>query len=425
MRKALNLSASGVLALSGLLLAGFVLAGLWRTPPSGEGPDAQLLASLRHLDAEAARGEAERMQGLFPEGYVFTRVLHGLAWAQVAADSSVSPAVRTDALAAARLAQRDLASPDARAPFPATLDPPHGAFWTGWTLWLDASILAASPEAQQESASGAAFRARADSLAAALSRSLGASGSPYLHSYANAAWPADALPGIAALAIHDRLFPARYTALRAAWLDAVRMRLDPDAGLLPHAADPASGAPLEGFRGSSQALMLRTMADVDPEVGREMYATFRERFVTTRLGLPVVLEFPPGVAGRPDIDSGPTPWSVSLPATVVAIGTARAYGDRDLARGLSQTVEAFGVPLAWRGRRFYAFGAMPVGDAFLAWARSAGYAPEAEWAPLAGASRLPVSAFAMLLAALCLWPFARVLRARGLWRRAASGSGVE
>ncbi|HEU0078323.1 MAG TPA: hypothetical protein VFQ76_11770, partial [Longimicrobiaceae bacterium] len=40
----------------------------------------------------------------------------------------------------------------------------------------------------------------------------------------------------------------------------------------------------------------------------------------------------------------------------------------DAAADLRASPEVLGVPLHWRGRRSYAFGKLPVGDAFLAWA---------------------------------------------------------
>lgn len=402
-----------MLASIGCALALWVLAGLWRTPPGASGVDARLVSSLRHLDAEVARGEAERMQTLFPEGYVFTHALRGLAWADVAARSGEATGLSRHAEASARSALRALESPAGRAPFPESLDPPHGAFWTGWTLWLEAAILEATPEARRDSASVASFRARADTLAAALTRSLGSTGTPYLQSYPGSAWPTDALAGLAALSIHDRITEPRYESLRQDWIDAAAARVDPAVGLMSHAADPASGAPRGAYRGSSQALMLRTMAEVDPDWGRSMYTRFRERFVSTRLGLTVVTEYPDGERGPTDIDSGPTPLGVSLPATVVAIGTARAYGDERLAEQLSQTVEAFGLPVQAGQRRSYAFGQLPVGDAFLAWARAvpARTASGSTWTPPPARSRLPVTAIALALLALSLWPLARLLRA--------------
>ncbi|MEL6616160.1 MAG: dihydroorotase, partial [Bacteroidota bacterium] len=253
-----------LIACIGSAVALWVLVGLWRTPPGASGLDARLIASLRHLNAEVASGEAERMQTLFPEGFVFTHALRGLAWAEVAAQSDEDTDLGRHAEAAARSALRALESPAGRAPFPEPLDPPHGAFWTGWTLWLEAAILEATPEARRDSGAVASFRARAETLAAALERSLLSSGTPYLQSYPGSAWPADALAGLAALSVHDRTFAPRYEALRQDWIDAAAARVDSTVGLLSHAADPASGVPRGGYRGSSQALMLRAMAEVDP-----------------------------------------------------------------------------------------------------------------------------------------------------------------
>lgn len=325
------------------------------------------------------------MQTLFPEGYVFTRVLHGLAWTSVASVPELPPAVRGEALAAAERARQDLAGPYATSPFPASLTPSHGAFYTGWTLWLDVHLAALHPEDPERLRQ---LHTRADGLADALDRSLDDTGSPFLESYHGAAWPADAVVGVAALSLHDRLFASRYEAVVTRWRAAVAERLE--GGLIPHAASVPLGDPREGVRGSSQALMLPFLAEIDSARGAEMYRQFRDRFVTTRFGLAVVTEYPDGVSGEPDIDSGPLPLGVSLPATVVAIAAARAYGDHELARSLGQTVEAFGLPVEVHGRRSYAFGAMPVGDAFLAWARTVPAQSQPHW-PTRRTSRLPVS----------------------------------
>src|SRR5687768_3960925 len=49
--------------------------------PGGPGT---VQAQLRHLEGALGEGGAEEMQTLFPEGYVFTWSLYGLASAQVA-----------------------------------------------------------------------------------------------------------------------------------------------------------------------------------------------------------------------------------------------------------------------------------------------------------------------------------------------------
>lgn len=65
------------------------------------------------------------------------------------------------------------------------------------------------------------------------------------------------------------------------------------------------------------------------------------------------------------------------PATVVGAAAARVHGDHELARALLGIVDAAGMPIQIGGRRRYAGGLVPLGDAFIAWARSS---------PLASAS---------------------------------------
>jgi hypothetical protein len=63
-------------------------------------------------------------------------------------------------------------------------------------------------------------------------------------------------------------------------------------------------------------------------------------------------------------------FGLSLSASAVTIGTARVLGDEPLSRGLTQAAESAGLPLEWSGRRRYAFGLLPVGDAFLVWSQT-------------------------------------------------------
>ncbi len=390
-----------------LVLAGFVLAvpiRLAMRPPAGARqdarPDPRILAHLRHLDAALADGAAPRMQGLFPEGFVFTHALVGLSWARVAQMDSVG---REEALGHARASLAAIRSDEGRGPFPAGQSPPGGAFHAGWSTYLAGQIARAS----RDSSEANTFQADCERLAAALGAT------PFPSSYPGAAWPADATVGVAALALHDRLFMPRYGPTIQNWVRDVRMRLDPGTGLVSHAADAASGAPSGGARGESVVLTLRFLAEVDPAFAREQYRLFRERFVATRLGLPIVLAYPAGFHGTADVDSGPVVWGVGLPATVVGLGAARAAGDAALAEPLDRALEALGLPLAWNGRRAYGFGALPVGEAFLVWARLAPAVPDAGFAPVTGrAWWLPLAALCALLAGLGL-----LLARRLLWPR--------
>jgi hypothetical protein len=154
------------------------------------------------------------------------------------------------------------------------------------------------------------------------------------------------------------------------WLEAAQDRLDPATGLLPHHVDSRTGEVLEGARGSSQSLVARFLVEVDPEWGRIQYALFRRQFVAPLLGAPGVREYPEHIAGQGDIDSGPLVAGFSASATVVMIGAAQVHGDREVADALIDASEAAGLPIRWGGSKRYLLGLLPIGDAFLVWAKT-------------------------------------------------------
>jgi hypothetical protein len=176
---------------------------------------------------------------------------------------------------------------------------------------------------------------------------------------------------IASLRLHDTLLPARFAGTVERWLKGVKQRLDPGTGLIPHQVDPDTGDPVEVARGSSQSLIECFLPDIDPVFAREQYLRLREQFLVSPLGLgPAVREYPKGMNGRADVDSGPLPLGVGLPATVVTIGAAQVNGDAGLAAALAGYVELAGLPIDTPWTKRYAFGLLPIGDAFLAWSKT-------------------------------------------------------
>jgi hypothetical protein len=203
------------------------------------------------------------------------------------------------------------------------------------------------------------------------------------------------------------------------WLAGAGSRLDPRTGLLPHRVDPDDGQPLEGARGSSQSVIQRFLIDVDPAFARAQYLRFREQFVVSPLGLgPAVREYPVGLAGPADVDSGPLPLGISLSATVVALGAAQSQGDARLATALASYGELVGLPLDNPWTKRYAFGALPIGDAFLAWSKTArpwtGPAPAGPPPAVAWWWRLPLLVILAGLAAPGLLGLRRLIVHRSL-----------
>ena len=191
---------------------------------------------------------------------------------------------------------------------------------------------------------------------------------------------------------------------------------------MPHRAAIDTGEPIEVARGTSQSVIHRFLLEIDPAFAREQYLRFRDQFVRSPLGLgPAVREYPSGMDGPADVDSGPLPLGISLSATVVTLGAAQVQGDAALAEALANYGELVGVPLATPWTKRYAFGVMPIGDAFLAWAKTARPwgtpVPPAPPPSVAWWWRAP---FLAVLTLLALLPWTRAVRRRCRDRPAAA-----
>ncbi|MEV6932458.1 hypothetical protein AB0M46_49310 [Dactylosporangium sp. NPDC051485] len=346
------------------LLTALCVGGLVRLYSPTLGPGGAAERQLAFIRQQLEAGAGDDAQGLFPEGYFFLHELYALAWVDVGRHR----ADRAEALRNARWALSRLDGPQGTAPFTASLSPRYGIFYAGWTNWLRGGILSLQPAGERDPGEVERFERDSRAIAAAFD----GSPTPFLTAYPQQSWPVDSTVAIASLRLHDALLPAAYGSTVQHWVAAARERLDPATGLLPHVTDPVTGAPLQGARGSSQSVIQRFLVDVDPGFAREQYLKFRAQFVVRPLWLgPAVREYPQGTDGPGDVDSGPLPLGVSLSATVVTIGAARVQRDDALAGALSSYGELAGVPVDTLRTKRYALGQLPIGDAFLVWARTA------------------------------------------------------
>ncbi|MCX4474334.1 hypothetical protein OOK41_29180 [Micromonospora sp. NBC_01655] len=411
-----------------VLLSAVALLGAVRLlAPATAGPDGEppgVARQLTFLRAALDDGAGSDAQALFPEGWFFAHALYGLARVELGLREPVGR--RATALREARWALARLESPAGTAPFDPGLTPAYGIFWQGWTNWLRGGVLALQPADRRDPAEAARFA----EASAAVGAAFDGSASPYLAAYPGQAWPVDSTVAVASLRLHDALLPPRFAGTVTRWLDGVRQRLDPGTGLLPHRVDLATGAPAEVARATSQSVIQRFLVDVDPAFAREQYLRFRDRFVATPLGLgPAVREYPDGTAGPADVDSGPLLLGVSLSATVVALGAAQSQGDAALAGALANYGDLVGLPVDTPSTRRYALGVLPVGDAFLAWAKTArpwvADPPDPPPASVRWWWRLPLLS-ALLLAGTALWlpDLPRRRRGRGGTRDVARGAAV-
>lgn len=303
---------------------------------------------------------AERMQGLFPEGYLFAHVLYGLTWCEWAMGDDLDTAQHAAALREARYAFSKIDSDEGRSTFEAGMRPPYGMYYQGWRNYLLAKIVQASHGSHLAEVQYFGQMSRA--VAACFENNA----SPYPDSYPDHSWPADACVGMASLALYNRLVAPTYAPQVAHWVKHVRATAG--GKLLPHKTHSQSTRIVEGPRGCSSVLNLYFLPEIDAELAVMQFDRMAEFFGQSRLGLATVREYPSTSGGRGDVDSGPVILGVGFAATIVGIGAYLRFGEVENAQAISDAVEALGFSYGWTGKR-YIGGMLPIADLFIAWAR--------------------------------------------------------
>ena len=306
---------------------------------------------------------AEDMQLLYPEGFVFLHALYALTWCEVVENLPFESVGWQEGLGEIAFSVDALDSPAARSVFNPDLPLAYGAFYRGWSAYVRGNFLAVQTPQMRDSAVVRQFQGECQSIARAIS----GTAQPYLESYRHLAWPADNIVCLAALDWHDRMFEPRFQDVRTEWLRRIKNNLDPGLHLIPHGYDLEREKPLEGVRGSSQSLMLVFLADIDSAFAADQYRKYRDHFLTSRLGMPGVREYPRGQSGLGDVDSGPVIAGIGAAASIVGLKTALRFGDRETATGLYLGLNALLLARSDKDEKYCLFGQLPMADAFLAW----------------------------------------------------------
>jgi hypothetical protein len=325
------------------------------------------LAQLNFLEnALHQRAAGEEMQAIFPEGFFFVNVLYGLAYADFVEKSGISPQSELGKKAEKEItwAIGEINSEAGVVNFLDKLPLENGAFYKGWQSYLLGRKL------QVSATKDAALIQQFQSNCEAISRTISATNSPYLESYKGAAWPADNIMCLASLALHDRIFVPKYQSVITNWMDRIKAHLDEKTGLIPHSFSLIYDKGIE-TRGSSQSLMLSFLPKIDPIFAQNQYRIYKKQFIQEKIGLPAVREYPTGIAGGGDIDSGPVIWDVGGSASIVGVRTAAENDDFELSKSLRNSIEAFAFSTHFGKEKKYLFGQLPVIDAFMAWSNVA------------------------------------------------------
>ncbi len=380
--------------------------------------DPVVFRQLNYLDWSIDNGGPARMQFLFPEGAFFMYSLHTLSWTQVAQRSAPDSPERNRALDKAYAGLNSMEDELESFLDLQELSPPFGAFFGGWINWARGAILSIDTTDNRASEVLHDFRISCGNIAQAYNNS----STPFLESYVEMSWPSDNIVSIASLAFHDHLFMPKYDSTVARWLNMTRERLDPATGMIPYQTDPETGFSIDGAHGNSQAVIIRFLAELDPVFAREQYQLYCKNFPTTRLGLHLVQEYPRGVKGYGNIDSGPVIWGIGSASTIVAPVAMRLFGDFDRCYRIENSIDALGFPFDLGGKRRYAFGTMPMADAFLVWSRLVSLYTQNIPPVTIGADhsgwRVPFHITILVLLFAAWLPFGLTFVRKGWWKKA-------
>lgn len=326
-------------------------------------PENGVKEQLNYLNEILKEGAASEMQKYYPEGFVFTNAIYGLACTEYTRYKNISKNEKEITIKRAEWTLNEINSQKGLQQFLINKDliPEYGIFYRGWRNLLNASILRVKSKLSNYEINN--FKTECDIIFNYYNNS----NNLYLPSYKWGVWPADNFTAIASLAIHDQIFEPKYQEFIKSWLRKVDLSIDLKTGLIPHSVKIKDNSKIESARGSSQALILRLLTEIDLKTAEKYYSIFKNNFKDEVFGFPGIREYEIGVNGDGDIDSGPLIFEIGLAATIVSIGTSRAVGDSELFDGLSKATELLGFPINFKNKKKYIFGLVPMSDAFICW----------------------------------------------------------
>jgi hypothetical protein len=317
-------------------------------------------SQLTYLKKEIELGADKDMQSVFPEGFIFLNAVYGLAWCELAKDMNPDSDEFRVASEEAIASFEKLNSNRARTIFKEDLNPDYGIFYQGWKNYLLAHIISSGLTNDEKYFD--LFRSQSEIIVEAF----GSSETYFLQSYPQMTWPADNLVAIASVSIYNSYTDERYSDFLKSWQSNLPSHLDKN-GLIPHSTNYLTDEVIEGSRGSSQSLIMILLKEIDRDLAERHFSKYKELFLTSRFGLPMIREYPQNLSGSGDIDSGPVILGIGSVASITAIKAFNVHSGYSTALGLSNTMEIIGIPTITDQGKQYLFGKMPMADAFLAW----------------------------------------------------------
>ena len=240
---------------------------------------------------------------------------------------------------------------------------------TGRSLFVDGELLVMLGARRMVRDDHARWRVEMQHRAASVVENLGSAGGfPIAESYPDEGWTFCHAMALLGLRLHETLDGADHSASTSAFLGFAREHLiDAQTGLL--GSDFAmDGVVHDGPEGSSLWLTITILQVIDPAFGADQYGRARAALGRSLLGMGYAREWPEGMGGTIDVDSGPIiPLLDASPSSSgLAIAASAAAGDERWHARLVRALGAAEVLLALNAG-LAASADNPVGNSVIAW----------------------------------------------------------
>jgi len=166
-----------------------------------------------------------------------------------------------------------------------------------------------------------------DRISNALARRLRNTPAGILYTYPREAYPVDNASILGSLLMHQKYFGGAYADVTASMLQYFQKTwCDEKSGLLFQAVDGRNNEAYDDPRASGTALAAYFISFGDRNAAEALYRAIKLGCAGSHIGFGFVREYPSGINGRGDIDSGPVIFGISPSATGFALATARCAG---------------------------------------------------------------------------------------------------
>lgn len=351
--------------------------------------------------------EHESMRRYFPEGGLFSLSFTGFALAAAARTDQERAHARETILTLLRLTdeERDV---DPFASWGRNHGPWRGVIYAGHRNLLRAAYVELGGDDARVLAAYA-------SESADLVRRFRAAPSANLESFPHQVWPVDNVVALESLRWHDEhTGSSAGREVIARWTSSMKARIDRKTGLFVSEIDVAGTKVRDGPRGCALSWMFAFLPALDPELAATLWKEYATTWGIDVIGMRGLREWPPGVRGHVDADTGPIVAGIGAAASAFGVAAARANGDADLFARMVLPLEIMTAPsFTWRGEKELFGGHVLLADVLSVWSRT-GRAVDGE----SVAAVAPPLAPTLVAVALLLAPLALAARtAARSWRR--------